>query len=168
MRNGTKLGLALVYMVVVGTCFAQNAAEPRFYRLDFVLKELEGGKIINTRAYATIISTGDGTFTVRNGNKVPVLTGGAGNTSQYTYVDVGVNIDCRAAKEIQEQLALNVTAETSGAVMEPSGANQPSFRQAKWSSNVIVPLRKPTTIFSSDDPSSKRQTQLELTATPIR
>jgi hypothetical protein len=84
-----------------------------------------------------------------------------------TYLDVGVNIDCRAAKEIQDQLALNVSAEISGiATEQPS--NQPLIRQTKWESNVIVPLRKPTTIFSSDDPSTKRQTQLELTAIPIK
>jgi hypothetical protein len=32
---------------------------------------------------------------------------------------------------------------------------------------VIVPLKKPTVVFSSDDVASKRQMQLELTATPI-
>jgi hypothetical protein len=32
---------------------------------------------------------------------------------------------------------------------------------------VIVPVKKPTVIFVSDDMSSKRQMQLELTATPI-
>jgi hypothetical protein len=38
----------------------------------------------------------------------------------------------------------------------------------KWNAPVIVPLRKATVIFASDDPSSKRQMQLELTATPIK
>jgi hypothetical protein len=32
---------------------------------------------------------------------------------------------------------------------------------------VIVPLKKPTVIFSSDDLTTKHQMQLELTATPI-
>jgi hypothetical protein len=43
----------------------------------------------------------------------------------------------------------------------------PSIRSNSWSSVVIVPLKTPTLIFSSDDPASKRQMQLELTATPI-
>jgi hypothetical protein len=42
-------------------------------------------------------------------------------------------------------------------------------RQAKWSSIVLIPIRKgPTVIFSSDDPASKRQLQLEVTATPLQ
>ena len=85
-----------------------------------------------------------------------------------TYIDVGVNIDCRAAKEIQDQLALNVAAEISSVAADPSSSTLPLVRQTKWSSNVIVPVRKPTTIFSSDDPTTKRQTQLELTAIPIK
>jgi hypothetical protein len=31
----------------------------------------------------------------------------------------------------------------------------------------VVPIKKPTTVFSSDDPSGNRKMQLELTATPI-
>jgi hypothetical protein len=33
---------------------------------------------------------------------------------------------------------------------------------------VIVPVGKPTVIFSSDDVASKGQMQLELTASPIK
>jgi hypothetical protein len=43
----------------------------------------------------------------------------------------------------------------------------PTIRQNRWVSTVAVPLKKPTVIFSSDDLTSKRQMQLELTATPI-
>jgi hypothetical protein len=127
-----------------------------------------GGKVINARAYSMTISTGDtGGSSIRAGNKLPSSTGGSGPGS-LTYIDVGVNIDCRAAKEIQDQLALNVAAEISSVAADPSSSTLPLVRQTKWSSNVIVPVRKPTTIFSSDDPTTKRQTQLELTAIPIK
>jgi hypothetical protein len=169
MISQTKLGIVfLSSMVMVGTCLAQSASEaPKYFHLDFILKELESGKVINARSYSTTVSTGvTGASVIRSGNKVPISTGGAGPGS-LTYLDVGVNIDCRAAKEIQDQLALNVSAEISGVATEQS-SNQPLIRQTKWESNVIVPLRKPTTIFSSDDPTTKRQTQLELTAIPIK
>jgi hypothetical protein len=84
-----------------------------------------------------------------------------------TYLDVGVNIDSRVPKEIQDQFTLDVSAEISSvATGQPS--TPPLIRQTKWNANVIVPTRKPTTIFTSDDPNSKRQTQLELTAVPIK
>jgi hypothetical protein len=44
---------------------------------------------------------------------------------------------------------------------------QPVVRQNQWQAGVIVPLKKPTVVFSSDDLTTKRQMQVELTATPI-
>ncbi len=101
---------------------------------------------------------------IRTGSKVPVRSGTS--IPQYQYVDVGVNIDSRNAREIQDQLALTVSADVSSYVAE-ADASAPLVRQTKWNSTVIVPFKKPTVIFSSDDPTSKRQMQLELTATRI-
>ena len=169
MISQTKLGIVFLSTIVMaGACLAQSTAEElKYYRLDFVVKELESGKVINARSYSTTVSTGGtGASVIRSGNKVPISTGGAGPGS-LTYLDIGVNIDSRAAREIQEQLALNVSAEISSIATEPP-SNPPLVRQTKWESNVIVSLRKPTTVFSSDDPTLKRQLQLELTAIPIK
>jgi hypothetical protein len=150
--------------LTAGICAAQSD-NVKYFHLDFVVKELEGGKVINARHYSATTVTGDHSCTIRSGNKVPVQTGSSGpDSGQYTYVDVGVNIDCRAAKELDGSLALNVSAEISSAV---SAQKQPLIRQTKWSSNVIVPIGKPTVVFSSDDVTTKGQTQLELTATAI-
>jgi hypothetical protein len=136
-----------------------------------MVKELEGGKTINARSYAMTVATDKGRTSVRTGNRVPVpsgpRTGTAGPPQNFQYVDVGTNIDCWDAAEIQGQLALMVSAEVSSAVEAPD-APAPVIRQLKWNSPAIVPLRKPTVIFSSDDPSSKRQMQLELTASPVK
>jgi hypothetical protein len=91
-----------------------------------------------------------------------------GSAGSVNYVDVGVNIDCRALKEIQNQLALAVTSEISSAAAESASSGPPLIRNARWNSDVIVQIGKPTVIFSSDDPTTKRQLQLELTATPIK
>ena len=171
----------LFAVIVAGGCLGQNepakagggaAAEPKYFHLDFVVKELEAGKTINSRAYTMTVSTDGGRTSVRSGNKVPVPTEqrhgpGAPNNTQFTYVDVGTNIDCWNSKEMQGQLTLWVIAEVSSAADAPD-APGPVIRQVKWNAPVIVPLRKATVIFSSDDPSSKRQMQLELTASPIK
>jgi hypothetical protein len=168
MTSRSKLGIMFLSAVVAaGTCFAQKPTEDaKYYHLDFVVKELESGKVINTRSYMMTVATGAGTSVIRSGSKVPISTGGEAPGSS-TYLDMGVNIDCRAAKEIQDQLALSVSAEIASVATE-SPSNRPLIRQTKWESIVIVPVRKPTTIFSSDDPTTKRQTQLELTAVPIK
>ena len=162
-----KLTLALLMATAMAVpCLAQNetkTAETKYYHLDFVVKELEGGKATNSRNYAMMISTEHGDdSSMRTGNRVPLSTG----AGQIQYLDVGVNIDCHGAREVQGNLLLNLSAEISGAASEPAGT-QPVIRQNKWKSSVIVPLRKATTIFSSDDAYSKRQMQLELTATPV-
>lgn len=173
MPNKTKLAIACgIVTMMAGAGFAQTEGakateQPKYFHLDFVLKELDGGKVVNARHYAMTISTGDtGTSGIRTGNKVPITTGGTGGeVTQFTYIDVGVNIDCKQAKEMGDDLALHVDAEISSAATQ---THQPLIRQTKWSSSVIVPIGKATTIFSSDDVTTKGQMQLELTATPVR
>jgi hypothetical protein len=166
-------------VILAGGCLAQNQpakaggepdAEPRYFHLDFVVKEVEGGKIINARAYSMTVGTDRGKTSVRSGNRVPVPSGQPGNalaSTQFHYVDVGTNIDCWDAKIVQGQLTLMVIAEVSSAATAPD-VPAPVIRQVKWNAPAVVALRKPAIIFSSDDPTSKRQMQLELTATPIK
>jgi len=174
MRNKTKLAAVCGAMLMTaGICLAQGespkstAEPPKYFHLDFAVKEVEGGKVISARHYATTVATGDVNFgfscTMRSGNKVPVPSG-TSDAATFTYIDVGVNIDCRAARLIEGDLALSVTAEISNAATTSA---PPLIRQTKWSSNVIVPLGKPTVIFSSDDVTTKGQMELELTAKAI-
>ena len=160
----------LISVLIAGTCFAQTEKkdeQQKFYHLDFVVKEVDGGKVINSRSYSTMISTGAHPFPdeIRTGNKVPYQSG---NSTQY--IDVGVNFDFRQAREVENQLAVNVSAEVSNLApgQTPGSGPLPLLRQNKWSSDVILPLRKPTVIFSSDDPSSTHKIQVEVTATPIK
>jgi hypothetical protein len=148
--------------------------QPRFYRLEFVVKELEHDKVINARMYSTSLSsnTREGA-SIRTGSRVPYATStfnpGA-STKQYNYLDTGVNIDSREARELASgQLALHLSVEVSSllATKESSGDFPPTIRQTKWSSPVVVPIKKSDTVFSPDDPSGNRKMQLELTVIPI-
>jgi hypothetical protein len=150
-------------VILAGGCLGQNgpakaggapAAESRYFHLDFVVKELEGGKTINARAHAMSVAIDGGRNSVRSGNRVPMSSGPPGTPGvSYTYLDIGTNIDCWNVKEAQGQLTLMVSAEVSTAV-HAADAPAPIIRQVKWNAPAIVPLRKPTVIFSSDDPSS--------------
>jgi hypothetical protein len=97
---------------------------------------------------------------IRSGDKVPV-PGGAGGAT--IYIDVGVNLDVRRIHRTNDELTLDIVAEVSSA--DP-GSNV--IRQAKWNSSVLIPVRKPVVIFSSDGPTARHQMQLEITATPLR
>jgi hypothetical protein len=169
--NRTKLAVTLLtVMIGAGACLAQTEAPKqseatKAYQLDFVLKELEDGKVVNSRNYSLMITAVGGGGSIRSGDRVSVLMKGGGATQpEYSYLDVGVNIDCAGVLETQGKLTLNVKADISTAQPETS---RPLIRTTRWSSNVIVPLRKATVLFTSDDTSSKRRMQLELTAAPV-
>jgi hypothetical protein len=166
------IGMAAV--LLASPCFPQNAEnkpdeQAKYFRLDFTVKELEGGKVLNARSYSTNLSNQKDVSSIRAGDKVPVQS----EKGQWTYIDIGVSIDCRNLKQVDNQVVVNVTADISGvgsdvpaSASDGSASRNPVIRQIKWSSTVSVPLRKPVTIFSSDGVSTKRQTQLELIATP--
>ena len=187
------LGFVCVLMLATGASFGQNQqsngtstqttaqSEPndgRHYQVVFVAQEVEGGKVINSRRYETDMSlqgAGAGSGSIRTGSKIPIATGSysgaqAGVQTQFTYVDVGVNLDFNRARLEGDRIFLMITAEISSAdsAASDSGLHQPIIRQNKWNSGVTVPLGKPTVIFSSDDVSSKRTMQVELTVTPMR
>ncbi len=180
MLKRTVLGLPLAALTLAsGLSFAQSQdaskanEPPKFYRLEFVVKEVDGGKVLNTRTYSITVSTDprDSSTQIRAGGRVPIQTTTAGPTS-IQYLDIGVNIDCSNVKEVDRGLSLRVSADISSVPSEPAASTTgpplpPTLRQNRWAAMTIVPLKKPTLIFSSDDPTSKRQMQLELTATSI-
>ena len=174
LRNRNWVVCLVALAVVAGACLAQDAVPPKFYKLDFAVKDVEAGRVLNSRTYSAVVSTehvdGPQNCSMRTGSRVPYSTTGPGiGAGQYTYLDLGVNIDCRAVKELAGQLSLYVLADISSIAQEPtpSPTLPPFVRQNRWSSVVIVPLKNPTVLFSSDDLTTKHQMQLELTATPI-
>lgn len=157
----------------------KSAEAQKFYKLEFTIKEVEAGKILNSRSYS-VIAMQDATtnrVSIRAGTKVPVSVGpvNAGVGGTFQFIDVGVNIDCYTKGEVDGRLSLSVNADISSAPTAgetpsqlPGGAiAPPSVRQNRWVSVVTIPLRKPTLVFASDDLTSKRQMQMDITATPI-
>jgi len=166
MRRMKNYGAGLLLLALVaGACLADEPVPPKFYKLDFVVKEVEGTKTVNARTYSVMVSTQDKghACSIRTGGKVPFSTG-----KEYMYLDVGVNIDCRNLNEVQSGLSMWVEAEISSVVPESTtNPDRPFMRHNNWGSTVLVPFKKPTVIFSSDELTGKHQIQLELTATPI-
>ena|SRR5689334_18781317 len=162
--------ILLYSMLLAGSCLAQNEAakppapEEKFFHLDFVVKEVEGGKTINSRSYTMTASTEKNApnASTRTGSRVQMPVPGSG----FQVYDIGTNLDCRNVKELPNGVTFGLGADITSVASEAASA--PVVRTIRWSSPVIVPLRKPTVVFTSDDPSSRRQFQLEVTASPIR
>ena len=162
-----------------------KAPEPpaHYYHLEYVIQELgNDGKPTNSRTYSTIVGTDrhQQFSAIRTGSRVPIITGALHSPSgesklefQYQYLDVGVNIDTQNVREIGRQLSINLKAEVSTlAESAPSTAsglvNDPVIRQNMWQASVLIPIAKPTIVFSSDALDSKGGMHFVVTATPLQ
>jgi hypothetical protein len=164
-----------------------KAPEPptHFYHLEFVIQEVGAdGKPTNSRSYSTIVTTDRSDRAaqfgaIRTGSRVPIITGALHGTSgdgklefQYQYLDVGVNLDTDSVREIGHQLAFHLKAEVSSLAESTPATNSeltndPVVRQNSWQASVVIPLGKPTVVFSSDALQGKGGMQVLVTATPL-
>jgi hypothetical protein len=156
-----KLAFALLTLAsLCTTAQAQKeaASAREFFRLDFTLKETENGKLVNTRSFQMMAPADEASVSsIRSGDKIAVTP----SNGTITYMDVGVSIDVHRIHRNNDELTLDISAETSS-------ADSPTLiRQTRLNSTVVIPIRKPAVIFSADGPSAKRQLQVEVTATPL-
>jgi hypothetical protein len=165
-----KSAVLLAFFYLAASAVAQSGAQsepPQFYRLDFSLKEVDGSKAVLTRTYRMMVSTSDRSASeIRSGARLPAIDA----KGAATYIDIGVNIDVRSLPPIKDGLAFQITADVSSVAASGTPTpftRQPMIYQTRWDIKVDIPIGKATTVFSSDDPSSKHQLQLEVTATPV-
>ncbi len=156
------MGLMALAMAA-GACLGEEPKQPeKFYKMEFVIKEVSGSRVVNSRTYTTIVS-GVSKGEIRAGSKIPFRS----DREKTELIDVGVNVDVFNLREVQDRLGFNVVAEVSSLAEEGNDSMRPTIRQNRWNSNVVIPLRKATLIFSSDNVDAKSQMQVEVTASPI-
>ncbi len=154
---------------------APPKVEESFYRLDFVLAELEGPKTVNTRSYSIWLSSGEGRgggASVRAQNEIPVVTAAAGEKpASVSYRNVGVGIDFRLT-ESGSGLVLSLSGSISYVVPAEQGSDSktvlPVFRRIDLNAYTLLTLGKATLISGVDEPGSKRRYELQVTATRLK
>lgn len=185
MKNRLLVVVCLM-MLAGGVCFGQDKSAPaptpvqaangKHYQVVFLVQEVEGSRVINGRRYVTDMAfygAKSASGSIRTGSKVPIATGSSNTSSgvqtQFTYIDIGFNVDFDHAQLEGDNVYLWLTAELSSFdAAADNQIHQPTIRSNRWSAGVTVPLGKPTVVFSSDDLSSKRTMQIELTVTPVK
>ena len=164
-----------------------KAPEPpvHYYHLEFVVQELgDDGKPVNSRTYSTTINTNrhSSPISIRTGSRVPIATGASSADAakhvdtQFQYIDVGVSFDIRDAyltEEVSDRLAFFLNADISSLASttrmgSPNGPEEPVIRQNRWSAPVLIPIGKPTVVFTSDALDSKGGMQVVVTATRLQ
>src|SRR5260370_12707209 len=140
---------------------AQDAREKSTYKVDFTIRDTgdAGGK--TGGKYCRLVNRNVKT-TFKVGNRVPVATGGtSGGTlvnTQFTYIDVGMNIDCVVA-EAGSHFAIQGDLDISTAVMpdkNPSAVQNPTISQIRLHMDTTVAPAKPPIVASFHAPVPRR------------
>src|SRR6266852_5766753 len=124
------------------------------YKMTFAVYEFENGKRVNQRDY-TLILQADGSMgnKIKIGTRVPISTG----LSQFTYTDVGFDLECSLAEMTNGRLAARIDLNISSfAVQEPNSnsgvaGTQPLFRNLNQRLRPVLAPGKPLVVASTDD-----------------
>src|SRR5580765_4337241 len=142
-----------------------------FFKLAFVMYELDDAKRINQRDYMMIGRTDNQPSSIRVSTRVPITTQEKGNDKQYTYIDVGLRINCSMKEQVDRRLQLHCDVEVSSFLRPEQIANAtgnaglaaPFLRTTRTESWALLTLGKPAILNTVDDITSTKRMQIEVT-----
>ena len=158
-------------------------------RVQVVFTEFEGNKKVKSLPYTLVIPPGGEPSEglqyvgmIRMGSRVPVPTGGPGsNPTQFQYIDVGTNIDCRARLASDGRYSLKMSMERSwfeegdaAASGEKSGTapagplGQPIIRQFKADNFVLLRDGQSVETTLATDPVSGKVIKVEISLSVMK
>lgn len=150
----------------------------RNYRLTYTITESDAGKRLGTQHFSMIVVGGQRT-TLKQGSKVPVITGsyspggtdsktGPGVQTQYTYLDVGENFDATLT-EVANGGMLRTKVEQSSIADQKAAVNEaePIVRQTVMDGYLFLPTGKPVILGSIDIVGSTRHVDIDVMMEPI-
>ncbi len=182
-RMAIPHAIALALVLTCLTCLPRAAAqEPAkegetqvkpadSYKVEFTVNELDKGKKINSRSYSMQIRADaplkwTDTKRLRVGSKVPYSTGTGSNS--FSYMDVGMDIDCRLLPMGNGKVAVGTNWEYSSVGGETrQDTLNPVIRHVRSDVEAVVPLDKPTVISEMDDVASTSRYVFEVMVTKI-
>jgi Bacterial type II and III secretion system protein len=145
----------------------------KIYRLTYTITDIDGGKTTGTQHVSLIVASG-GKTTLRQGNRVPLVTGtsdGAkvAESSQVQYVDVGLNIEASLEGSL-DSVRLRTKVEQSAVADEKSsvGLQDPVIRQTTLEGTSTLAQGKPLVLGSLDVPGSTRHEEIAVVSELVR
>jgi len=158
-------------LLLAAVMLAPLYGQPRdVIKVDFTIRDTgdAGGK--GGRKYSLLLNAGQKSV-FKVGNRVPMATSssaGVNVNTQFTYVDVGVNIDC-IVQENGGKMAVHADMEMSTAIApeKTSAITNPTISQIRLSVDTAIVPGKPTVVASFDDPVTSRKFEIEAVATKV-
>jgi hypothetical protein len=153
----------------------EPTATNNFFKLAFVLYEVDDGKRTNQRDYMMIGRTDNQPSSIRVSTKVPITTAEKAGDKQYTYIDVGLRINCSMKEQVDRRLQFHCDIEISSFIRPEQIANAtgnaglaaPFLRTTRTESWALLTPGKPAILNTVDDINSTKRMQIEVTATKM-
>jgi hypothetical protein len=168
----TGLALAAAMIAPAAAVYAQDVRDVGLYKVDFTMRDSTDTAAKNGRKYSLLIN-GRNKSVMKVGNRVPAATGGGGGigqpNTQFTYLDIGVNIDCTVDEHngkylmhADMDLSTVIPAERTGGAVP-----NPTISQIKINMETTLTPGKPTVVASFDDPATSRKFDVDVTLTKM-
>lgn len=143
------------------------------YRLTYTITELDAGKPIGTQHLSMVVVDGQRT-TAKEGTKVPVATGSFttdnnSSQTQFTYLDVGMNIDSTlTGYDNGALLKAKVEQSGIGQTSTIAGVTEPIVSQTVFEGISFLPPGKPVMLGSVDVPNTTRRLDIAVVMDAIK
>jgi hypothetical protein len=138
----------------------------------------DGGDATNAtdRRYSMLVN-GEHKASFKTGSRTPTISstfeqvnGASTVTTQYSYIDLGVNIECTLQEldsrvEVHTALDLSSLADNTPAAASGAAKN-PTLKQTKLDATATLVIGKPAIVASIADPSTNRMLQVTVLVTP--
>ena len=149
-----------------------TAMTPQTYRVTYTITEMDGTKRIGLQHFSMTADMGGRDASLKLGSKIPVLTGSYSNggsaqgvQTQFTYLDVGMNIDA-SLNRLADGIQVRSKVEQSSVSDEKSKTlelgNEPIIRQTVLQNTAFLTLGKPIMLGSLDIPGSTHHYDIEI------
>jgi hypothetical protein len=165
---------ALLAAAMLATLLPLRAQESKdggpLYRVEVNFREGNDSGALTDRRY-TLLVTDSKKVVFKVGSRTPAVSGsleppasGSMVSTQFTYLDVGVNIQC-TLHAVGGKVAINGSLDMSNidGASAVAGVHNPIVKQTRLDLEAVVELGKPTVVASIDDPLTTRKLQVEVT-----
>lgn len=132
-----------------------------FYRLDFVIREMDGEKVVDTRNYSMWVQV-EMQKTVKAVSEVRVP---AGNTSSIK--TIGIRISCYVS-ETESLPWISMDASITDMMPPEKAGEPPIFRNISMESMALLSPGKSATVSKVEDPITKHRFQVDVTGTKLK
>ena len=138
-------------------------------RVQVVFTEFDGDKKVSSLPYTFTVNADERRASpsskIRNGARIPLATG----KDQFTYLDVGTNIDCSATLQDDGRFKLQMALERSSIAPEtqPSSGN-PVVRNLRVDLNPVLKDGQSVESVASTDPLSGHVYKVSVTVNALK